>query len=187
MKKFYIYFFTLLLAGCSAKQQLLRQSIEDYHADGGAYLLYDMQERKLIEKQVINFDLEQKYKPDFSKIGLNGEMTPENFLKQYVQLVEDDENLQVFLRENVLSGEARKVNVDNLKIYGVTATTPKNKNKEVITIFLGHFMTDNKPYALIVLLDNPQPLKATYGFRTAGWNVANLARNLIITLTIDKR
>lgn len=186
MKKFYIYFFILLLAGCSAKQQLLRQNIEEYHANGGAYLLYDMREHKLVEKQAINFDLRQKYKPDFSKIGLDGEMTPENILKQYVQVVENDEYLQAFLRKNVLTGEARKVNADNLEIFGITATTSKGQDKEVTTTFLGHFIKGDKPYALIVILDNPQPLKKTYGFRTAGWNVVNIARDLINILTSPK-
>ena len=185
MKNF-LYILMLLLAGCSTNEKLLQKSIEDYHADGGAYILYDMQNNKLLEKQTINYDLQQMYQPDFSKIGLIGETTAEQFLKQYIQLVKNDKDLQAFLRQNVLSGEARKVNVTNLEIFGITATTSKGQDKEVITTFLGHFIKDNKSYALIVLLDNPQQLKKTYGYRTAGWNVANLARELLIALTSKK-
>ena len=182
----FLYILILLLAGCCTNEKLLQKSIEDYHADGGAYVFYDMQNNNLLEKQAISFDLQQIYQPDFSKIGLTSNITAERLLKQYIQLVKNDKNLQVFLRQNVLSGEAKKVNINNLEIFGITATTLKGQDKEVITTFLGHFTKDNRSYALIVLLDNPQPLKKTYGFRTAGWNVTNLARELITALTSGK-
>lgn len=46
---------------------------------------------------------------------------------------------------------------------------------------------NNNYYAIIVVLDDPQPLRETYGFRSAGWNVIDLARGLIITLTTELR
>ena len=186
MKKAILYILTMFLIGCNPNKQLLEQNVKHYRADGGAYLLYDMQKDKITDKQVVNFNLQHKYQPNFSLIGLKGKMTPEQLLREYVGIVKNNSDLLTVLRQNVISGEAKKVNIQDVEISGLTATTPKNQTEAVITTFLGHFATDSKTYALLVILDNPQPLKETYGFRSAGWNVVNIARDLITALTSKK-
>ncbi len=186
MKKAILYILTVFLIGCSLNKQLLEQSVKHYKADGVAYLLYDMQRDKITDKQVVNFNLQQEYQPDFTKIGINEQISAEQLLSEYVEKVKNNADVRYFLRQNVLSGEAKKVNMQGTEISGLTATTPKNQTEAVITTFLGHFATDSKTYALLVILDNPQPLKETYGFRSAGWNAVNLSRELITALTSKK-
>ena len=38
---------------------------------------------------------------------------------------------------------------------------------------------DNPRYAILVMLDEPQPLPETYGFATAGWNAVPTAGKII--------
>ncbi len=186
MKKAILYILTMFLIGCNPNKQLLEQNVKHYRADGGAYLLYDMQKDKITDKQVVNFNLQQEYQPDFAKIGINEQISTEQLLRKYVEKIRNDADVRYFLRQNVLSGEAKKVNMQDVEISGLTATTPKNQTEEVMTTFLGHFVMGDKIYALLVVLDNPQPLKETYGFRSAGWNVVNIARDLITALTSKK-
>ena len=186
MKKAILYILTVFLIGCNPNKQLLEQNVKHYRADGGAYLLYDMQKDKITDKQVVNFNLQHNYQPNFSLIGLKGKMTPEQLLREYDEKIRNDADVRYFLRQNVLSGEAKKINMQDVEISGLTATTPKNQTEEVITTFLGHFVMGDKIYALLVVLDNPQPLKETYGFRSAGWNAVILARELITALTSGK-
>ncbi|MBQ8481263.1 MAG: hypothetical protein IJ532_01860 [Alphaproteobacteria bacterium] len=177
---------TVFIIGCSSNKQLLEQSVKHYKADGGAYLLYDTQRDKITDKQTVNFNLQQEYQPDFAKIGINEQISAEQLLQKYVEKVKNNANVRDFLRQNVLSGEAKKVNIQDVEIFGLATTTSKGQEKEVITTFLGHFVANEKIYGLLVVMDNPQPLKETYGFRSAGWNAVNLARELITALTSKK-
>ena len=186
MKKAILYILTVFLIGCSLNKQLLEQSVKHYKADGGAYLLYDMQRDKITDKQVVNFNLQQEYQPNFSLIGLKGKMTPEQLLREYVGIVKNNYDLLTVLRQNVISGEAKKAQVNGVEVFGMTTTTNKNRTKEVITTFLGHFIKGENTYAILILLDNPKPIKETYGFSSAGWNVVNIARDLITVLTSEK-
>lgn len=176
----------MFLIGCNPNKQLLEQNVKHYRADGGVYLLYDMQRDKITDKQVVNFNLQQEYQPDFSLIGLKGKMTPEQLLREYVGIVKNNSDLLTVLRQNVISGEAKKAQVNGVEVFGMTTTTNKNQTKEVITTFLGHFIKGENTYAILILLDNPKPIKETYGFSSAGWNVVNIARDLITALTSQK-
>ena len=82
------------------------------------------------------------------------------------------------LRENVKTGTARNANSKKCTVYGLTATDSVSDN-QVFTTFLGHFVKDDKTYAIIVTFDNPKPLKSTYGFTTSGWNATKLASKII--------
>ncbi len=186
MKKAILYILTMFLIGCNPNKQLLEQNVKHYRADGGAYLLYDMQRDEMTDKQSVNFNLQQKYQPNFSLIGLKGKMTPEQLLREYVGIVKNNSDLLTVLRQNVLSGEAKKAQVNGVEVFGMTTTTNKNQTKEVITTFLGHFIKGENTYAILILLDNPKPIKETYGFSSAGWNVVNSARDLITALTSQK-
>ena len=176
----------MCLIGCNPNKQLLEQNVKHYRADGGAHLLYDMQRDEMTDKQSVNFNLQQKYQPNFSLIGLKGKMTPEQLLREYVGIVKNNSDLLTVLRQNVISGEAKKAQINGVEVFGMTTTTNKNQTKEVITTFLGHFIKGENTYAILILLDNPKPIKETYGFSSAGWNVVNIARDLITALTSQK-
>ena len=186
---FFIFIVILFTCSCSISRNdsLLQDTIAHYRASGGAYIVMDMQTNKIITEKVIDFDLNKPYQPDFSVLGINESLQPKQILQQYIMNVSDNPRLHKLLRENVLFGEAKNVNIPNINIYGLTATTNKGTTKEVITTFLGHFIAPGHTYGIIVILDNPQPLRETYSFRSAGWNVINLARELIITLTTELR
>ncbi|MDO9488482.1 MAG: penicillin-binding transpeptidase domain-containing protein, partial [Sphingomonadaceae bacterium] len=53
------------------------------------------------------------------------------------------------------------------------------KKNAVINTFAGVFPMDDPRYVVVAMLDEPQPLKETYGFRTAGWNVAPVVSKVI--------
>jgi cell division protein FtsI (penicillin-binding protein 3) len=42
----------------------------------------------------------------------------------------------------------------------------------LVTTFAGVFPMDEPRYVIVVMLDEPKATAETYGFRTAGWNVA---------------
>ena len=186
MKKVVLFILVMFLTGCITNECLLRQSVEHYHADGGAYLVYDIKRNEMTDKQSVNFNLQHKYQPNFSLIGLKGKMTPEQLLREYVGIIKNNSDLLTVFRQNVISGEAKKAQVNGVEVFGMTTTTNKNQTKEVITTFLGHFIKGKNTYAILILLDNPKPIKETYGFSSAGWNVVNIARDLITELTSQK-
>jgi cell division protein FtsI (penicillin-binding protein 3) len=41
-----------------------------------------------------------------------------------------------------------------------------------VTTFAGVFPMDDPRYVIVAMLDEPKGTEQTYGFRTAGWNVA---------------
>ncbi len=46
-------------------------------------------------------------------------------------------------------------------------------------MFAGVFPMDHPRYVTLVVLDDARPSKATYGFKTAGWMTAPLAKRII--------
>ena len=81
------------------------------------------------------------------------------------------------LRVVVTQGTGRKADAPGYRVGGKTGTADKpvaggySKTK-VVTSFAGVFPMDEPRYAMVVMLDEPQPTAETYGFRTAGWNAA---------------
>ncbi len=60
--------FISIILGCQSQGStisLLQNSISEYHARGGAYLLMDMETEKIIDKQAINYNSGQTYQTDF--------------------------------------------------------------------------------------------------------------------------
>ena len=178
--------FIILLIGCNQNNQLFQQSIEHYHADGGIYFLYDIQKRKIADKLAINFDLNQVYTADLPELELKQEIKPEQLLQTYIEKIKNDCNLLKILRKNVLSGALKRANVEGVEVFGLGATSENYQTGKIVTTFIGHFVTNGKTYVLLVILDNPKPLKETYGFRTASWNVAPITSELITALTRKK-
>lgn len=202
MKKLYTLIAILAVSGCcltnyvyNIKQHCLfnenicynnleafKNGLDKFGADGGLYIIQNMDTADMIEITAINYQ-DKVYRPYFRHLQLNEEIKPSRLLIRYIDEVKKSHKLEEKLRKNVLSGTARNANIDTVKVFGATATIEKDDSSKVITTFLGHFEQNHKNYAMIVILDNPQPLKSTFGFRSAGWNVVPIARNIIISIS----
>ncbi len=85
--------------------------------------------------------------------------------------------MRALLRLVVTEGTGRKADAPGYRIGGKTGTAEKivgghYVGNKVVTSFAGVFPMDEPRYVMVVMLDEPQPTAETYGFRTAGWNVA---------------
>lgn len=90
------------------------------------------------------------------------------------------------LRENVTQETAKKINIEGISIYGLTATDYKlNNPDDVVTTFLGHFIYQGQEYALITFLDAPKGIKSTYNFNSSGWNATELARKIVESVVLN--
>jgi cell division protein FtsI (penicillin-binding protein 3) len=81
------------------------------------------------------------------------------------------------LRRVVTDGTASFAEVPGLFPIGKTGTAEKPAlggydNDARISSFIGAFPGYAPRYAVLVSFDEPQPLKETYGYATAGWNAA---------------
>lgn len=88
---------------------------------------------------------------------------------------ETSEKMRFLMRLNAEVGTARKADVKGYYIGGKTGTAEKVINgryakKKVLTAFTAILPADNPKYQLLIMLDEPQSLKETYGFITSGWN-----------------
>jgi cell division protein FtsI (penicillin-binding protein 3) len=85
--------------------------------------------------------------------------------------------MRSLLRLVVMKGTGRKADAPGYRIGGKTGTAQKLINGHYsqtinITSFAGVFPMDDPRYVIVVMLDEPKATKDTYGFTTAGWNVA---------------
>jgi cell division protein FtsI (penicillin-binding protein 3) len=97
---------------------------------------------------------------------------------------ETSEKMRFLMRLNAEIGTARKADVNGYYIGGKTGTAEKVVNgryakKRVLTAFTAILPADNPRYQLLVMLDEPQPLKETYGFITSGWNAVPTGGSVI--------
>jgi cell division protein FtsI (penicillin-binding protein 3) len=85
--------------------------------------------------------------------------------------------MRALLRLVVTEGTGRKADAPGYRIGGKTGTAEKivgghYTSAAVVTSFAGVFPMDEPRYVIIVMLDEPKATAETYGFHTAGWNVA---------------
>ncbi len=97
---------------------------------------------------------------------------------------ETSDKMRFLLRLNAEVGTARKADVPGYYVGGKTGTAEKVVNgryakKRVLTAFTAIFPADAPQYQLLVMLDEPQALKETYGFITSGWNAVPTGGNVI--------
>jgi cell division protein FtsI (penicillin-binding protein 3) len=97
---------------------------------------------------------------------------------------ETSEKMRFLMRLNAEIGTAKKADVKGYYIGGKTGTAEKVVNgryakKRVLTAFTAILPADNPRYQLLVMLDEPQALKETYGFITSGWNAVPTGGNVI--------
>jgi len=85
--------------------------------------------------------------------------------------------MRALLRLVVMKGTGRKADAPGYRIGGKTGTAQKlvgghYSNVLNVTSFAGVFPMDEPRYVIVVMLDEPKATPETYGFTTAGWNVA---------------
>ncbi|WP_342641932.1 peptidoglycan D,D-transpeptidase FtsI family protein [Rhodoligotrophos ferricapiens] len=123
-----------------------------------------------------------------------GRLVHPTFLKRDASLMEDQapqvikpetsDKMRWLLRQNALVGSAKKANVEGYRVGGKTGSAEKvlngrySKGKNV-TNFIAGFPMEKPRYLVFVLLDEPQALKETYGFRTSGWNAVPTGGKII--------
>ena len=81
--------------------------------------------------------------------------------------------MRSLLRLVVTEGTGRKADAPGYRVGGKTGSAEKYHNRSLlVTSFAGVFPMDEPRYVIVVMLDEPKATAKTYGFRTAGWNVA---------------
>ncbi|AUC98636.1 penicillin-binding protein 2 [Bradyrhizobium sp. SK17] len=123
-----------------------------------------------------------------------GYLIPPTFLKRTEQEAmalakrvikpETSDKMRYLMRLNAEVGTAKKADVKGYYIGGKTGTAEKVVNgryakKRVLNAFTAILPADNPKYQLLIMLDEPQPLKETYGFITSGWNAVPTGGNVI--------
>ncbi len=97
---------------------------------------------------------------------------------------ETSDKMRFLMRLNAEIGTAKKADVKGYYIGGKTGTAEKVINgryakKRVLNAFTAILPADNPRYQLLIMLDEPQPLKETFGFITSGWNAVPTGGNVI--------
>ena len=81
--------------------------------------------------------------------------------------------MRSLLRLVVTKGTGRKADAPGYRVGGKTGSAEKYHDRSLlVTTFAGVFPMDDPRYVVVVMLDEPKATAETYGFRTAGWNVA---------------
>ena len=114
-----------------------------------------------------------------------GLLIPPTFLKRSEQqaravatrVIKQDtsDKMRFLMRLNAEVGTAKKADVPGYYVGGKTGTAEKVINghyakKRVLNAFTAILPADDPKYQILIMLDEPQPLKETYGFITSGWN-----------------
>lgn len=101
-------------------------------------------------------------------------------LKQETSLL-----MRKLMRLVVTEGTAGKADVPGYIVGGKTGTAEKvaaaggYDRRRLRTTFTAVFPMDDPRYIVVTVLDEPQPLKSTFGFATAGWNAAPTAGSIV--------
>ena len=88
------------------------------------------------------------------------------------------------MRAVVQYGTGKSADVPGYMIGGKTGTAEKVKAggyaaKAKIASFVGAFPMNDPKYLVMVMVDEPQPTKKTYGYATGGWVAAPIAGRLV--------
>jgi cell division protein FtsI (penicillin-binding protein 3) len=92
--------------------------------------------------------------------------------------------MRALLRLVVTQGTGKKADAPGYRIGGKTGTAEKivggrYSGAAVVTSFAGVFPMDDPRYVVIAMLDDPKATSETYGFHTAGWNVAPVVSRVV--------
>lgn len=180
---------------CKRNYSVLAEEIKKFNAAGGAFILVNLKNNKVLNSASIsnlenfNYNVDYSYAPKniMKLLKKDKSATTQLFIQDYVSFIKSANKKELEkLRNNVTKGTARKVNIEGINIYGLTATDYELDNPdEVITTFLGHFSYQGQEYALITLLDAPKGIKSTYNFNSSGWNATELARKIVESVVLN--
>ena len=92
--------------------------------------------------------------------------------------------MRALLRLVVTQGTGRRADAPGYRVGGKTGTAEKlldghYTSSAVVTTFAGVFPMDEPRYVVVAMLDDPKATKDTFGFHTAGWNVAPVVSRTI--------
>ncbi|MEM7428298.1 MAG: penicillin-binding protein 2 [Pseudomonadota bacterium] len=92
--------------------------------------------------------------------------------------------MRYLYRLNVVKGTAKKAKAEGYAVGGKTGTAEKvvggrYSKQHRFNSFLGAFPMDSPRYVFVVSIDEPQPLKETFGFATSGWNAVPTAGKVV--------
>ena len=88
--------------------------------------------------------------------------------------------MRSLLRLVVTDGTGRKADAPGYRVGGKTGSAEKYHNRSLlVTTFAGVFPMEEPRYVIVVMLDEPKATAETFGFRTAGWNVAPVVSKTI--------
>jgi cell division protein FtsI (penicillin-binding protein 3) len=92
--------------------------------------------------------------------------------------------MRALLRLVVLDGTGKKAEAPGYRVGGKTGTAEKivgghYTGQAVVTTFAGVFPMDEPRYVVVAMLDDPKATADTYGFHTAGWNVAPVVSRVV--------
>jgi cell division protein FtsI (penicillin-binding protein 3) len=103
--------------------------------------------------------------------------TREDALAKSTQVIKPEvsEAMRFVLRLNATKGSAGKVDVPGYFVGGKTGTAEKNiagqyVSDRVFTTFMAVAPADKPRYLFLTVMDEPQPVEGTFGYRTAGYN-----------------
>ena len=130
----------------------------------------------------------------FGALMNGGHLIPPTFLKRSEQEAmalakpvikpETSEKMRYLMRLNVEKGTATRADVKGYYVGGKTGTSEKvvggrySKTK-VLTAFTAVLPADRPRYALLIMLDEPQPTPETHGYATSGWNAVPVGGTVI--------
>jgi cell division protein FtsI (penicillin-binding protein 3) len=88
------------------------------------------------------------------------------------------------MRLVVTQGTGGNADAPGMRVGGKTGTAEKVEGgrysrRANLTAFAAVFPLDEPRYVVVTMLDDPKATKETYGFKTAGWNVAPVTRKVI--------
>lgn len=92
--------------------------------------------------------------------------------------------MRYLMRLNVTEGTGKKADVAGFRVGGKTGSAEKVVNgrydgTKLLTSFLGTFPSDDPRYVILIMIDEPQGIEETHGFRTAGWNAVPVTGRII--------
>jgi cell division protein FtsI (penicillin-binding protein 3) len=88
------------------------------------------------------------------------------------------------MRLVVVQGTGGNADAPGLRVGGKTGTAEKVEGGRYakhsnLTAFAAVFPMDAPRYVVVTMLDDPHSTKETYGFKTAGWNAAPVAKRVV--------
>jgi len=97
---------------------------------------------------------------------------------------ETSEAMRYLMRLNAEVGSAKNVDIKGYYAGGKTGTANKAINghysqDRVFTTFTAIFPADKPKYLYLTVMDEPQPLPETHGYRTAAWNAGSVTGKII--------